>query len=269
MSCCAPDIEACAPVIEHGQRSFPSREELLLASHPVGEHLREVRLSVPAMHCGGCLRTIEHALGRLDGVIEARANLTLKSVTVRWRDGLAPPPVVETLTTVGYPPHLAETGAAGSDKTQAELIRALAVAGFAVGNIMALSVSVWSGAGAEFRDLFHWLSAFIAFPTLIYSGRVFYRSAWAALRHGRTNMDVPISIGVTLAFALSVYDTIHGGPHAFFDAAVMLLFFLLIGRTLDHVMRAKARAAVGDLAKLTARGAMVEQADGTRIYRPV
>jgi Cu2+-exporting ATPase len=82
-------------------------------------------------------------------------------------------------------------------------------------------------------------------------------------------MDVPISIGVTLAFALSVYDTIHRGPHAFFDAAVMLLFFLLIGRTLDHVMRAKARAAVGDLAKLTARGAMVEQADGTRIYRPV
>ena len=145
----------------------------------------------------------------------------------------------------------------------------LAVAGFAASNIMLFSVSVWSGAGAELRNLFHLLSAFIALPALVYSGRIFYRSAWAAIRHGRTNMDVPISIGVALAFAMSLYDTIHGGPHAYFDAAVMLLFFLLVGRTLDHAMRTKMRGAVGDLAKLTARGAMVQRADGTRSYLPV
>jgi Cu2+-exporting ATPase len=68
---------------------------------------------------------------------------------------------------------------------------------------------------------------------------------------------------------MSVYDTLNSGPHAYFDAAVMLLFFLLIGRTLDHAMRARARAAVGDLAKLTAHGATVEQADGSRTYLPV
>ena len=89
-----------------------------------------------------------------------------------------------------------------------ELIRALAVAGFAASNIMLLSVSVWSGAEAETRDLFHWLSAIIALPALAYSGRVFFRSAWQALRHGRTNMDVPISIGVVLAFGMSLYDTV-------------------------------------------------------------
>ena len=82
-------------------------------------------------------------------------------------------------------------------------------------------------------------------------------------------MDVPISIGVLLAFGMSLYETIHHGQHAYFDAAVSLLFFLLIGRTLDHMMRRRARTAVLGLAKLAARGALTVQPDGTRLYLPV
>ena len=199
----------------------------------------------------------------------ARVNLSTKRATVRWRADSVPPPFIETLKRAGFEAHLFDIESDKKDGALSELIRALAVAGFAASNIMLLSVSIWSGAEAETRDLFHWLSAIIALPALAYSGRIFFRSAWQALKHRRTNMDVPISLGVLLAFGMSLYETVQHGPHAYFDAAISLLFFLLIGRTLDHMMRERARLAVKGLARLAARGALVVQADGTQVYLPV
>ncbi|RTL76118.1 MAG: cadmium-translocating P-type ATPase [Bradyrhizobiaceae bacterium] len=242
--------------------------EVLLASRLVGDGIRQTDLSVPSIHCGACIRNIETALAALPGVETARVNLSTKRATIRWHDG-APPPFIETLRRAGYEAHVYDAGTEVKDTAFSELIRALAVAGFAASNIMLLSVSVWSGADPATRDLFHAISAAIALPTLAYSGRVFFRSAWRALRHGRTNMDVPISIGVLLAFGMSMYETATHGSHAYFDASVTLLFFLLIGRTLDHLMREKARTAVKGLANLASRGALVLQGDGNRVYMPV
>jgi Cu2+-exporting ATPase len=124
-------------------------------------------------------------------------------------------------------------------------------------NIMLLSVGVWSGADGATRDIFHWLSAMIAIPVVAYAGRPFFVSAAKALRHRHTNMDVPISIGVLLATGLSLYETVTGGAHAYFDGAVMLLFFLLAGRVLDAMMRDRARQGIGALMKHTAAQALV------------
>ena len=244
-------------------------DELRLASRVLKDGLRQVEISVPTMHCGGCMQKIEKSLSKLSGVSEARVNLSSKRVTVQWHDEGDPPPLVETLHNLGFEAHLTSTKAVTKDRTLSELIRALAVAGFAAGNIMMLSVSVWSGADGATRDLFHWVSAAIALPALLYSGRIFFRSAWSVLRRGHTNMDVPISIGVLLAYGLSLYETIHHGAHAYFDASASLLFFLLIGRTLDYVMRERARTAVTGLANLATRGALVLRPDGTRVYTPV
>jgi Cu2+-exporting ATPase len=261
MSCCAvsPDIGLAA-------REAAS-EEMRLASRALDGGRRQTDLSVPDIHCGACMQLVENALARLPGVEQARVNLSTRRVAVRWQ-GDAPPPLIETLRAIGYEAHLCDV-AEGKDRTLSDLVKALAVAGFAASNIMLLSVAVWSGAEGETRDLFHGLSALIALPALIYSGRIFFRSAWNAVRHGRTNMDVPISIGVLLAFGLSLYESIVHGPHAYFDAATMLLFFLLIGRTLDHMMRERARVAVAGLARLAARGALVLQSDGKQAYRPL
>ena len=103
----------------------------------------------------------------------------------------------------------------------------------------------------------------IALPVVAYSGRPFFASAAMALRYRRTNMDVPISIGVLLATALSLYETVTGGEHAYFDGAVMLLFFLLAGRALDAAMRGKTRAGIGALLGRMGRSASVFQSDGS------
>ncbi|WP_378946443.1 cation-translocating P-type ATPase [Mesorhizobium sp. ANAO-SY3R2] len=268
MSCCGPDIDV-ASSLPASIAKGPSREELTLASRTLPGGLRQADLSVPGVHCGACITNIEQTLGKLDGVEYARVNLSTKRVSVRWREQAGAPDISEALGKLGYESHLFDQGADEKDETLAELIRGLGIAGFAAGNIMLLSVSVWSGATDATRDLFHWISALIALPALAYSGRIFFRSAWGALRNGRTNMDVPISIGILLAYGLSLYDTANSGPHAYFDASASLLFFLLIGRTLDHVMRERARVAVKGLAQLAARGATILQPDGTSAYLPV
>lgn len=219
---------------------------------------RESLLAVPGIHCAGCISKIENGLPKVIGIESARVNMGAKRVAIRHDPALSPPDLKAALTRLGFEAEmLADPGLDVAAAENRALLRALAVAGFAAMNIMLLSVSVWSGAEGATRQMFHWLSALIALPTIAYAGMPFFRSAWAALRQGHTNMDVPISIGVLLTSGMSLYETATGGAHAWFDGAVMLLFFLLAGRCLDGLMRGRARAGVAALLKQTAPGALV------------
>ena len=268
MTCCAPP-PVFAEAIAGGPDRGPSDNEVRLASRDLGEGLRQSDFAVPAIHCGACIRTIETALDALPGVVSSRVNLSSRRVAVRWRDGRDVPPMVRRMVELGYEPNLFSLEQAGADSGFAALIRALAVAAFSSMNIMMFSGSVWAGADGPTRDLLHWICAGLTLPALLYSGRVFYLSAWSALRHGRTNMDVPITIGIALAFALSLYDTIHSGEQVYYDAVASLIFFLLIGRTLDHAMRERARTAVKGLARLAPAGALVVGGQGGPAYLPL
>ena len=235
--------------------------------HPAPEMagvLVDSRFTVPGMRCAGCIAKIERGLGELAGVDAARVNFSAKRVAVRHDAAIEPDDLVEALQKLGFESQLAAANPlAQEDGESRKLLTALAVAGFGMMNIMLLSVSVWSGAGGVTREMFHWLSALIALPVVAYSGRPFFASAAMALRYGRTNMDVPISIGVLLATGLSFYETLTGGEHAYFDGAVMLLFFLLAGRALDATMRNRTRAGIGALLGRMGKSASVVQADGS------
>lgn len=228
---------------------------------------------VPEMHCAACIGKIEDNLSALPGVTRARANLTGHRVGIDFDPAAGDPDaMLAAIESAGYsarPFDASAFDAASRDAVGGDLVRCLAVAGFAAGNIMLLSVSVWSGASDATRELFHWLSALIALPATAYAGRPFFRSALRGISAGSLNMDVPISIGVLLAAAMSLYETATGGPHAYFDAAVSLLFFLLVGRFLDYRMRDVARSAAAKLMSLSARSAMRIAPDGAISHVPI
>jgi Cu2+-exporting ATPase len=233
-----------------------------------------LELAIFGAKCAGCIAKIEKAMMGFGGMESARLNLCTGRLSLVWRDGaVKAADVMSTIRALGYraapfDPQLIE---ADHDAEGRSLLRALGVAGFATANVMLLSVSVWSG-GTEMGEatvsLMHWASAVIAVPSALYAGRPFFRSALAALKRGRANMDVPISLAVILALALSVHEFFAGGPHAYFDAAVMLLFFLLIGRYLDHRLRWRAREAARDVLALQAATARRLDADGGVVSVP-
>ena len=228
------------------------------------EALVDTRLNAPGIRCAGCIGKIERDLPKLAGVASARVNLSARRVLVRHAANVSDSDLIEAMHAIGFEAQAVAAGSLTADDAETKaLLRALAVAGFGMMNIMLLSVSVWSGAGGATAEMFHWLSAIIALPVISYSGRPFFTSALRALRHGRTNMDVPISIGVTLATGLSLFETVTWGEQAYFDGAVMLLFFLLAGRALDAAMRGRTRAEIGALLSKMGRSASVLQPDGS------
>jgi len=246
-----PSASACPACI-----AAPSAERIAAASAQRGAaSAREgtIMLSLPTVHCAACISAVERRLMRHPGVRDARVNLSLKRVSVEAGAQVGPQDLIKALEEIGYEAHELDAealAATAADRESRDLLMRLAVAGFAMMNVMLLSVAVWSGAADATRDLFHWISALITLPVIAFSAQPFFRNAWKALRVRRLNMDVPISLAIVLAAGLSLYETMQSGRHAYFDAALSLTFFLLAGRYLDFRTRAVARSAAQELSAL-------------------
>ncbi|MDQ2094159.1 heavy metal translocating P-type ATPase [Rhodalgimonas zhirmunskyi] len=256
-----PQISACPAC-----SAAPAAEAL---AEQAAQKDARIALSLPSIHCSACIVAVEQALKKVPGVESARVNLTLKRATIEAAPEVMPDQLIEVLDKIGYEAHELDAGtlsATQTDRAGRELLMRLAVAGFAMMNVMLLSVSVWSGAADATRDMFHWISAAITLPTIAFSAQPFFRNAWAVLKHGHLNMDVPISLAILLAVVTSLWETTLSGEHAYFDAALALTFFLLAGRYLDHRTRAIARSAAEELAALEVpRAIRIEDGDEVQV----
>jgi Cu2+-exporting ATPase len=246
-----------------------------LARHIVAkpDGTKELTLAVDGLQCGACVWLIESVLAKEPAVLAGRVNMTTRRLRLAWSGAdVEADHLVGRIEALGYRlvPFDVSALAASQDRTGRMLMRSLAVAGFAAGNVMLISVGIWAGQGGVLDHigpatmaLLHWVSALIALPAIAYAGRPFFASTLAALRQRRTNMDVPISVGVLLVTGMSLTETINSGDHTYFDSAVTLLFFLLVGRVLDHRARGQARATAEQLLALRVTDVAVVQPDGT------
>ncbi|ARE39440.1 Type cbb3 cytochrome oxidase biogenesis protein CcoI [Rhodovulum sp. P5] len=247
----------------------PAAEALAEAGVPKDARLF---LSLPTIHCAACISAVERELNGTAGVHEARVNLTLKRVAVEADADITAADLTSVLARIGYEAHELDPGvisATATDKAGRDILMRIAVSGFAMMNVMLLSVAVWSGATDATRDMFHWISAMIALPTIAFAAQPFFRNALSVLKHARLNMDVPISLAIILAAGMSLYETAQHGEHAYFDAALSLTFFLLAGRYLDHRTRAVARSAAEELAALEVPRALRRGTDGAEETVPI
>jgi len=264
-TCCAPGLGSEDAVqIEEGRLRA---EEFIRSGRDDGHGLTHYMLTVPSIHCADCIVKLENALTKTPGICQARVNFSTRRVAVAASAALTDPfDIVRTVEKLGYPVLVGTGSDNGRDPVLAGLMRALVVAGFGAANVMLLSVSIWAGADHATRALFQLISGLIAVPAVLYAGQPFYRSAYGALRRGQLNMDVPIAIGVLLTLGNSFYEATIGGGETWFEAPVMLIFFLLVGRVLDHVMREKARSGISNLSRIAARGAIRIGADGASSF---
>ena len=234
--------------------------------------LREINLHVEGIHCAACVWLIETGLAQLPGVEEARVNLTGRRLRLKWDNGRQRlSALLNRLSQIGYSavPFDPEAAEGSLKRSNRAVLYRMAFAGFAAMNLMWVSIALYAGADqGEFRALFHWVGLIIATPTLLYSGWPFFRGAWLGLRHGALTMDLPIAIGASITYLYSLYVTLSGQGHVYWDTVVNFLFVILVGRFLEAISKRQAVASTQRLLDLQPKVATVIR-DGETVVVPM
>ncbi|MCW8919666.1 MAG: heavy metal translocating P-type ATPase [Gammaproteobacteria bacterium] len=294
--CCLGCQSVCAAIYEAGLDGFyqrtpdgtllapppePPRDLALFDLDAVQEEFvrelgaeREINLLVEGIHCAACVWLIERRLGTLPGILRAQVNLANKRLLLRWDNRQVQlSTIIKRLADIGYTatPFDPESAEGAIKKQNRALLFRMAVAGFAMMNLMWISIALYSGAdtadGGQFRPLFHGIGFALATLTLFYSGSPFLKGAWAGLRHRHLTMDLPIAIGASATYLYSTYVTFNPAisGEVYFDTVVNFLFVILIGRYLEAMSKRQAVASTQRLLDLQPRVATLLVGDDERV----
>ncbi|WP_246037149.1 heavy metal translocating P-type ATPase [Thermomonas fusca] len=252
------------------------REELLAGHAREVDGGREITVLTDGMRCAACAWLIDRALAREPGVLESSANAITGRIRIAWdpaRTALSKP--LARLAALGYRPYLA-TGqareAARRRERNRDLLR-IGLAGIGAMQAMMFAEALYLDTRGEMplptRDFFRWITFMVSTPVVFWAGWPFIVGAWNELRGRRLGMDVLIAGSTLLAWAVSTIETVRGGVHVWFDAAVMFVFLLLVARQLEQRARGIASAQVDALARARPAFATRELADGSRESVPI
>ncbi len=220
-------------------------------------HIREASLILEGIVCAACIWLNERHLQQLPGVIAADINFSTHRARVRWDDTrIKLSDILKAVQEIGYHAYPFDTSRQEElfRKERNAAIRRLAIAGLGMMQVMMYAVPVYlADAGTMTHDiemLMRWASLILTTPVVFYSSAPFFLGAWRDFKMGRVGMDVPVALGVGLAYAASVWATWIQSGEVYFDSVTMFVFFLLTGRFLEMNARKKSAEAAESLIKL-------------------
>ena len=237
--------------------------------------VNEISLLIEGVHCAACIWLIERVLGKTEGVVSARINLSTSRARVQWNGTMVDPgEIIRKIASLGYnaTPYDPSSSEAPLAKKSADMMIRMAVAGFCSVAAMFLAEGLYAGyfwgIDASSRNFMQWLSLIITTPAVFYSGIPFMRGAYNGLRNRAMTMDLPISLGALITYFYSAWATVNKRGDVYFDSAAMFIFLILIGRYLEAASKRKAGSATERLLSLGAKTARVVR-DGERTTVPV
>ncbi len=267
-----PAAGVLAPVRNSGRRysEFDDSVFRSLYCKPAPGGLWTIELVLEGVHCSACVWLLEKLPRLMPGVIEARLDLRRATVRITWNDGAARlSTIAALLDSLGYRPHPARDVSARSlrkTEDRRHLIR-LAVAGACAGNAMLFALSMYAGLfdwmDPSHVQLMRWASMLVTLVSLAWPGRVFFTSAWGAVRARVAHLDIPIGLALAAGGLWSVVSTLRGAGEVYFDTLSVLVFLLLVGRFIQHRQQRWASDAVELLFSLTPTSARrIQTRDG-------
>lgn len=213
----------------------PAFHALYVTGVPGG--LSRVELYLEGVHCASCVWLVERVPLVVAGVVRAELDVRRSRATVEWDPATTPLSAIgRTLDALGYPPHPFRGMAREGHRRREDraMVARIGVAGAIAINVMLASLALYSGwmsgMEAEYARFFRWTALLLTLPALVWPGRVFFTSAWAALRTRSLHMDLPIALALAAGFSRGVVNTVADAGPVYFDGVAMLVFLLLCGR---------------------------------------
>ncbi|MCW8926283.1 MAG: heavy metal translocating P-type ATPase, partial [Xanthomonadales bacterium] len=233
--------EEDAEIGEDWQR-FDERESLWGNALKDGRY--ELLLQVEGIRCAACAWLIRSQLEARKGIDQVQVDVATGFVRITWRPTETTlSRIASILSGVGYRPHLPLAGAEamGRQEERRNAMKRLGVAGLGMMQVMMYAVGLYAGDAMGISEgserFLQWISLIVTTPVLVYSGSIFYSSAWRSLRNRRVGMDVPVALAISIAFIMSCINFLAGSGHVYFDSVVMFIFFLSLGRYAELVIR--------------------------------
>ena len=211
---------------------------------PVKGGACELLLQVEGIRCAACAWLIRSQLEARNGIEQVQVDVATGFVRINWRpDKSQLSKIASILSAIGYRPHLPLAGAEsmGRQEERRNAMKRLGVAGLGMMQVMMFATGLYAGDAMGIDEaperFLQWVSLIVTAPVLLYSGSIFYTSAWRSLSNRRVGMDVPVALAISIAFVMSCINFFTGNGHVYFDSVVMFIFFLSLGRYAELVIR--------------------------------